>query len=720
MKRISAKNISEILPAFAAYVTVGLLVLHLAQLTAYNTLFLLWGVAGALIIYVNGLFGRRLITVLMALGMTGLLVWMCFYYGRYGGIHVILSLTGIVGIAFLRILLRDNLPRIIWGALMVVTLVVLTILDKEVPRVIVALGCFWVLVGISALVGFKNNSNSQSLLPIYAVVAVLTLFTPVSEEPYDWNFVVKFVEGVENLVERISFELYYLWGDVDGDGSYHFSFTGFSDGQSSIRGSGEERELEQLIIQGRRTKGNTYLKGSVSNVFNGDGWENTIKNTDVEWDTDTLITLYALISQVEEYKDLKLIMEVGQHEIFINDIKTRSYFYPAKPLTINGKSMIYAGDHFKNTNVWDRQSKFTITYVNIDYSSQQVTDILKNAHRIEYDKNKYYEMEAVMNDYFVVDLDLPSYDSFLAQVKKAGEQAKKDYGTVGTHLSDRGKELAKELVKNCTNDFDKCKAIESYLHTYTYDKTVSIPEGVNVIDWFLFEEKKGFCIHYATCMVEMLRSVGVEARMAEGFLVDYGSQNMLNNYSVHANNAHAWVEAYIDGFGWVRLEPTSSNAADAYKSWWQEWGGSVGEGFEEEDETLTEEEKEQEQLEQEARKVKDIIVYLVAGLAAMGLLFAIIIFISRKIAIRRSRDIDVLFANLLALMEKRYAHKDDWMTLREYFLEIENNVDDITAEKLDSLLTIMEQHWYTSVKANNNPAAVQLIKDLTRDIRQKK
>lgn len=75
------------------------------------------------------------------------------------------------------------------------------------------------------------------------------------------------------------------------------------------------------------------------------------------------------------------------------------------------------------------------------------------------------------------------------------------------------------------------------------------------VEAFLFERRTGHCEYFATAMVLMLRSRGIPARLATGFLgADYNP--MENYYVVRQANAHAWVEAYLPSSGWTVFDPT--------------------------------------------------------------------------------------------------------------------------------------------------------------------
>lgn len=126
-------------------------------------------------------------------------------------------------------------------------------------------------------------------------------------------------------------------------------------------------------------------------------------------------------------------------------------------------------------------------------------------------------------------------------------------------LSPRVKELGGTIAQNMQGSLAKAEAIEQYLKTnyfYTLDTVLKQPDS-DVIDKFLFERKAGHCEYYATSMVVMLRTIKVPARLATGYAA-YRENAITGYYEVRKKNAHAWVEAYIEGFGWMTFEPTSS------------------------------------------------------------------------------------------------------------------------------------------------------------------
>ena len=122
-------------------------------------------------------------------------------------------------------------------------------------------------------------------------------------------------------------------------------------------------------------------------------------------------------------------------------------------------------------------------------------------------------------------------------------------------LPDRVVELAKQITAGATTPYDKAMAIQNYLRELPYDPKIKIPSGnFDAVDYFLFIQK-GYCDYFGTVMAVMLRSVGVPARLATGYLpgiYDYGKQR----YEISEKDAHAWTEVYFPPYGWIEFEPT--------------------------------------------------------------------------------------------------------------------------------------------------------------------
>lgn len=117
--------------------------------------------------------------------------------------------------------------------------------------------------------------------------------------------------------------------------------------------------------------------------------------------------------------------------------------------------------------------------------------------------------------------------------------------------------LADELTLGATTPYDKIKRLEAYLRGYEYTLDISPPDlQQDIVDYFLFDLKKGYCDYYASAMVVMARSIGIPARLAIGYAL--GSYDGVNaRYIVTEADAHSWVEVYFPNIGWIPFEPTA-------------------------------------------------------------------------------------------------------------------------------------------------------------------
>jgi transglutaminase-like putative cysteine protease len=135
------------------------------------------------------------------------------------------------------------------------------------------------------------------------------------------------------------------------------------------------------------------------------------------------------------------------------------------------------------------------------------------------------------------------------------------YLDVPSNLPDRIRELAEEWTRDAPDAMSKARAIERHLHEeYAYDLSSPAPRAREPLDDFLFESKRGHCEFFSSAMAVMLREVGVPTRNVMGFIG--GTYNRFGGfYVVRQGDAHSWVEAYVDGVGWVTFDPTPPSGA---------------------------------------------------------------------------------------------------------------------------------------------------------------
>lgn len=204
-------------------------------------------------------------------------------------------------------------------------------------------------------------------------------------------------------------------------------------------------------------------------------------------------------------------------------------------------------------------------------------------YSISYDRraNNFWG-ELQDNAYFLRDVQYPeisrSYTNFVNQ----------HYTGVPDNLT-RLKEKAEELktvgLNKRENIINSVKKVQQYLKDnaeYSLEPG-AVPDGQDFTEHFLFENKKGFCVHFATAGVMLLRAMGIPSRYASGYVItshnfedaeDATTEEVTVSYlenqkivqktveqqtvtvSLTDKNAHAWAEVYVDGLGWIPCEMT--------------------------------------------------------------------------------------------------------------------------------------------------------------------
>jgi transglutaminase-like putative cysteine protease len=136
----------------------------------------------------------------------------------------------------------------------------------------------------------------------------------------------------------------------------------------------------------------------------------------------------------------------------------------------------------------------------------------------------------------------------------------------------RSRAFATELANNHPEPRDRIRALLTLFNREQFFYTLNPPlyggqRGVTAIDEFLFDGRKGFCEHYAGAMVFVLRASGIPARVVTGY---QGGEYHPSGYMiVRQSDAHAWVEAWLDG-AWVRIDPTAAVAPNRIERGLQE------------------------------------------------------------------------------------------------------------------------------------------------------
>lgn len=141
-------------------------------------------------------------------------------------------------------------------------------------------------------------------------------------------------------------------------------------------------------------------------------------------------------------------------------------------------------------------------------------------------------------------------------------------------INPRSRQLAGMIRAQSEDDIGVIDAILRYFREEPFYYSLDVPLlGRDSVDEFLFVSRRGFCEHYASSVAFLLRAAGVPARVVAGY---QGAENNGTHVLVHQYDAHAWVEAWVEGRGWIMLDPTTAvapNRIDLGMSAWVNQGG---------------------------------------------------------------------------------------------------------------------------------------------------
>ncbi len=728
------RKASRVCAPFATYLLIGLIVLNVIKhdgILDNSMYFTVWGIAAAVIIGLKECFDNRAVTIGISMYVVFAVLWFGILADESYRIHAVLAVIGVAGMLLLHGLYRWRAVRVLSGYLILLILLCLAFMDYSFSSAVNALAVFLFLNSVSEMIALFEHYRTDTFLVFYIAIALITAFTPAPEDPYDWDFVVKAVQAVGNTAEHIMLEVQYWWGQDKSDGMFAYGYTGYSDTSSLLTAGIRNRETEQLVLDGKRTRRNLYLKGRTSDSFTGERWEMTLEEQTMDSRIDTLETLYALLAYTQNVEELHRFVEVYEHKVTLSYIRTQSQFYPIKLLRTTVSDMQYRGDNPISDQIQSKGYHYSYQFVDIDYASAELATIIGNSKDISYEEEKYDLIYTKMQDYYGITLEKVPFSDFLEQIASGEERIRRAYGIADSAVSEQVKELAIELTEDCENDYEKCRALEHYLYQYSYNQNIAMPEDANVLDWFLFDGRQGFCVHYATALAEMLRCIGISARVAEGFLVDYSDSFKINQFSISSGSAHAWVEAYIEGFGWMRLEPTVVNASNANMVWYaaaqdRQTKESIISEEDLEQSTLGTETSGQELADKESseetdgvmadvQKNADFWILLAAwfgGLTILILMILLALWLYRRMVQKKSNDPDVIFRHLLSLLERKFSPKENSETLREYFARLSGTgqLSDETTASLALAAAWMEQYWYAGIALSEND--IQTLKSI--------
>jgi protein-glutamine gamma-glutamyltransferase len=153
--------------------------------------------------------------------------------------------------------------------------------------------------------------------------------------------------------------------------------------------------------------------------------------------------------------------------------------------------------------------------------------------------------------------DMRSYTNFTTRGADEADEIRRGL-QLPRGFNPKARELAQSWAASINSDAAIAQKALSYFREQGFVYTLEPPLlGRDSVDEFLFGSKQGFCEHYASSFVFLLRTAGVPARVVTGY--QGGDINPVDGYMiVRQSDAHAWAEVWLKGRGWVRFDPTAA------------------------------------------------------------------------------------------------------------------------------------------------------------------
>ena len=396
-----------------------------------------------------------------------------------------------------------------------------------------------------------------SLLP----AALLLFVLPASPQPYGYPVLHYIAEQAQKLWENTQTALFFR---QEGDRVFGVSFSGISDA-ASLSERGEEANTGIIYVRPARTPdGALYLFGNSWDRFDGRGWSSTLGPETVRslnWSLDTAEHIYALwryLGAQDETAGFSDYFRSNSVSIRLQNLNVRTMFDLMDTTKIDADLVRFPYSDSPMGSIFDYVQKDEVQYrvYYLETNARLRDALISAAEGTDYDSDalgpRWSRVAKSFNRNYLLSLrDDVSMESTLSSRKALIREVYLDCSGV----SERANALAAEITANCKGDYAKLSAIAAYLQeNYSYTAHPDpVPAGENFLDWLLFEKKEGYCAWFATAAVLLARSAGVPARYVQGLRGELTGGVYTR---LVGENAHAWCEGYIAGYGWVTVEAT--------------------------------------------------------------------------------------------------------------------------------------------------------------------
>ena len=315
--------------------------------------------------------------------------------------------------------------------------------------------------------------------------------------------------------------------------------------------------MNDFVVMVVEAEERLYLAGAVRDYYTGYAWLSTERaRQDLSEGEDGVFDIYTGLEARRRMNDfLRRWYGWPVREVTIStmDVRTDTIFVPpfAQTLELDHPGAVSQDAYgmLRSGRVMTREVSYTQSYIAWDHASPHFALMLR-------------DLEFIRRGTTGITPDGRDVTHITQQIGALGGQIGltqaelEPFLQLPDSLPDRVVSLARELTDWADNNYDKLRSLESFLASFPYTLNAAVlPEGEDFVDHFLFTGREGYCVHFATAMVVMSRAVGIPTRYVEGFIMPERVAGD-GRFWVTNRQAHAWVEAYFEGMGWVTFEPT--------------------------------------------------------------------------------------------------------------------------------------------------------------------
>lgn len=426
------------------------------------------------------------------------------------------------------------------------------------------------------------------LLPVCIIVLVLNVsLFPLNQARISLPWLdTKIDKTFDSIINKFS------GMDVSSFDYFSFGVTGFG---KSDRLGGNLKLSNTRVMDVKTSHSNLYLRATSKVQYDGHRWyDDEVSFTslgaskefsdklssDAELFYRGLFTANDLSGRIDLKKND--YFENSKAEIKLLNMETKSLFLPSKTYRLMFPALQQVtSDTQQMLSTKEPQNKgfsYSFEYISPKLGNKKLIDLLRKSHTGS-DTDISYKIETGLG-HLSTSAMLNKHDSAVIMVKSLDSLEAKEipasavpaqtasiyekYTQLPATITPRVKKLAEDLTKELDNNYDKSKAIETYLSkNYPYTLVPGNPPRTrDFVDYFLFEGKKGYCTYYASAMTVLLRCIDIPARYVEGYILPPETKDGV--YQVTNQQAHAWVEVYFNDYGWIPFEPTSPFVANLY------------------------------------------------------------------------------------------------------------------------------------------------------------